>query len=347
MISILLIVTYLLTVTITPILIYPNHEVSKSLSTILSIPALIFASTLLQRTANIAIFEIIFRIILATQIISIPLHFFGLFSDTALEKASILFNEPSHFAITITPLAIISIIESKRHFYRIAYLTALSIVALYFKNLVLLVSISVCAIVAISMIRKASTKLIASAFIVSILAMISQTQSDYIIARLDLGSQDNASVLTLLSAYERLYLTLKNETIFGVGIQGFSTNSPTGLFFSTLYQVDGRVSLSDGGVTFAKFGSELGVFSIPVFFIAVYATIKTFLSSNISAKQRAIFLAFSVGFFIEFFLRGVGYYSINLITYASLIIISITSTGKTSAPKKPSTRNLSERTVNP
>jgi hypothetical protein len=244
------------------------------------------------------------------------------FFSSGLSKPTFLFLEPSHFALVVTPFLLYFCLTLSR-VKALCLLTLVASWAGYIQNLTLLFGVVLAFLVS----TRQNLLIAGSFFTLFIFILISVFGADnfsYFTDRLSLsGDNDNLSVLVLFQGWQNAIETLTTQSYFGGGFQQFGITTVYGSVSSKLYTLLGiNINQFDGGATAPKIVGEFGVFGI--FFLLVYL----FFYSKVFIKLRRIrrksvsrvdvfFYAIFMSSFLEFFIRGVGYFS--PLMYLSLI----------------------------
>jgi hypothetical protein len=245
-------------------------------------------------------------------------------------KNMLFIREPSHYAILITPLLIFVIKNSK---FKFLYLLPLIILTLLIQNATLLVGI----IFAIFVTYRITTRMLFSAILVFILIYGIYSFSpfeysfSYFIDRFTLNYKSNIaniSVLVYLSGLERSYLSLLDSAFIGLGFNRLGFVGPKGVYQDILSNMGlDDLNLYDGGANSFKLISELGIVGIFILLIYLYYFLK---SINIIKKTslrpyQILLYSYFLAYFIELFVRGVGYFSFNLPFFLSSIYMIISN----------------------
>lgn len=230
------------------------------------------------------------------------------------------FTEPSHYALTFTPL-LLAFCVSNRRFLRIAALLIAYIVAYLLQSLSLVVGTTIVAFFCLPAIP-----LIAGT--VAFVLMIELVDISYFLDRLDLSyDSGNLSVLVYIQGWELAAEAIARTHWWGIGFQqlGFGPiNSPTA---DIVYRLAGTdTNLKDGGFTLAKILAEFGAFGVVlmVFYTAAMLRcgwlLRTIATGTRSADVSVILaLSLVAGFGVEAFVRGIGYFSGSTILLLSAL----------------------------
>lgn len=150
--------------------------------------------------------------------------------------------------------------------------------------------------------------------------------SDYFLSRLvfNEGSLD-LSNLVYLQGWESAWIGINETNGLGLGFQALGTQSP-GIYTELIRSVlDGHdLNRNDGGFLAAKFIGEFGVLGILVCLKILFNFVKVVRAAQKNQYRRepltVIYMALSMGMFIEFFVRGFGYFSPAFILFASFAL---------------------------
>lgn len=220
------------------------------------------------------------------------------------------FTEPSHYALTFTPILLFM---CARHGVLVRVLALLSalVIAYLLESLSLVVGVLLVGLVTLPI-----TFLALAAFGLSV--VVSILDITYFTDRLDLNyDSGNLSVLVYLQGWELATDSVSRTLGWGIGFQqlGFGPiSSPTADVILRLAGND--TNLKDGGFTLAKATSEFGMFGFAgILLFGVMASKTAWALRKVAlARSKATMsaiLAMSVisGYAIEAFVRGIGYFS--------------------------------------
>jgi hypothetical protein len=220
------------------------------------------------------------------------------------------FTEPSHYALTFTPILFFICARRNITIRLLALLSALTI-AYLLESLSLVVGVMLVGLVTLPIPYLA----VAAAGVTIAIGILDIT---YFTDRLDLSYESgNLSVLVYLQGWELATDSVYRTLGWGIGFQqlGFGPiNSPTADIILRLAGNDANVK--DGGFTLAKATSEFGVLGFAAMMMFGVLAIRTaWMLRAIALRRRTatipVILAMSVvcGYIIEAFVRGIGYFS--------------------------------------
>lgn len=242
------------------------------------------------------------------------------------------FSEESHFALAMGAVALPLIAGSGFIFSSFVVVVLLGFSFLY-PSLTFLV-FACFGFLGVSM--KSKLVFIVSLFLL-ILVLSFVYSLDYFFARLSLTDSENLTALVFLQGLELINVALGRG--FGLGFQMLGSNLTPMLDVSEkIYQMTGRyMNLEDGGFLAAKLISEFGfvgfifagwyVFSFikilfdSFFLCGVFSNYVSYDSRIKNVMAASTFL----GFFVEFFLRGYGYFSPTLFFMLAFLFFLISS----------------------
>lgn len=227
------------------------------------------------------------------------------------ERPVFPFTEPSHYALCMTPILAYCAVTANR----VARAVYLGIVLIIFVLLQSLTMASGWLLVAIVCARGFFVPSITAA-----MGWLAYTYVDlqYYLDRLDIGQDSgNISNLIYFQGWELIGESLTNSHYWGLGFQQlgvFGTDVPNSRI---IYLLVGEFSnLLDGGFTFSKITSELGLFGVAISAYLVYLAARAFFTlRKVAAKPgslpaRQIFMhAIFLGFMVDLLLRGAGYFT--------------------------------------
>jgi hypothetical protein len=258
----------------------------------------------------------------ACKIIGVVLIFNAIISlfgfdvfHSGLSKPNFFFQEPSHFVLVAYSFIIYFSILLKSK-WRILLLIFVIFWALYVQNATML------SVVLISIFISFRLNFLSIITLLLIFicggCFLDFSNLSYFSDRLALSSDsNNLSVLVLVQGWENAIDTLTHISIFGVGLQQFGIVTILGTASYKIQSLIGfNLNLYDGGSLAPKIIGEFGV--IGVFIVVIYIKYLIGIFLNLKRMQRVdiyydnkILFAYSVilGSFIDFFIRGTGYFS--------------------------------------
>lgn len=219
-----------------------------------------------------------------------------------------LFSEPSHFALVLAPLlayACVVKIRFCRWMLGLFFAWGLAI-----QNLTTLLVVVLCVV----LMAKLNWRIIFVPFIIALGLVFIDV--DYFLSRLIISSDsDNQSVLVLLQGWESALMMIDRTSGWGGGFQQFG-------FMDAVGDIGDKIALSgedglnrfDGGSTASKIVGEFGFFGVLFLFLYVIQFFRLIpLLRNVELSFESgggVFLKVCfLTFFIELFVRGVGYFS--------------------------------------
>ena len=149
-----------------------------------------------------------------------------------------------------------------------------------------------------------------------------QININYFIERTDISlNTQNLSALVFYSGWERAFLSLRDTMGLGVGFQQFGILGDQGDAQEILSSMGLReLNLYDGGSTGAKFIGEFGITGLIflllylINFIKKLFYLRNFIKNNntLNNYKNIFYASCFCSFFIELFIRGIGYFSMTL-----------------------------------
>ncbi len=220
------------------------------------------------------------------------------------------FTEISHFVLAFVPIFLYRVVTCTRG-ATAGWLAFGFGVAFGLQSMTLLIA---CILAAIVCRRILAVSLAGLLLVVGIVPL----KLDYFISRLDLtSSSDNISSLVYVQGWQLLWESWTRTFGWGVGFEqlgGHGTHVTAADALALLLEGSGleALNLSDGSFVFAKLTGEMGIFGLllsAVFVIATVRSIRT-LRGLRTAERPVITFArcVLVGFCIDMFVRGTGYF---------------------------------------
>ena len=260
------------------------------------------------------------------------------FNYSMLEKPVFPFSEQSHYALTLG-LLVVALVSVSGKVEAIFYIINMVCLSLIFPNLTLLVFCLLSTIVFLARIRilyLIPLFVCFSVFFVFVVVSLVNS-NEYFASRLDFSNLTNLTTLVWVQGWFLALLNSANTLGLGLGFNALGLDST--LYpevTDIIYENTGRYfNLNDGGFLAAKLISEFGmlglVFSVAYFFWLLNAP---FMISSLYSKfykfestlyksmiaKRILATAIVFGFGVEFFLRGVGYFSVTLLLAIAAVI---------------------------
>lgn len=285
-----------------PIAFSPYTNIYRTAASAVAIFFGFWASGIILQSARQEAYHKAMWIVLLSQLASVAVNAIRPFPG----RSSLLFNEPSHFGIFIMPLVIFYAL-TQRNTRRVIFMMILfaACLPLYHSGIVLVAFLA--AGLAIFKKQSFNWRIWAAAGLAVIPAIYFVSEYwNYFAARLQFSSDSNATILTLVAAYQRLESIWRDYSIWGIGLQNFGYYPIDSPAFDILMRIDGRVSIHDGAVTFSKLGTEYGLWSLFVPFFALMLLLRSIFKRD---ARSALLVAYCFALLIELFLRGVGYFS--------------------------------------
>ncbi|MBE0471041.1 MAG: hypothetical protein IBX55_16220 [Methyloprofundus sp.] len=288
---------------------------------ILIFSALIFGGYLFQYQS-----KTFFNVLPFLVFFSILIGFFAIFFEQSFlgyelyAKSVFPFAEPSHYAITLGPILFASgLLLSLK--YRVLILVSFICLGVLLPSLVMMLfSFLMMFFFFKCSIFKKAVFIFIGLFFFYFLFFIEE--GAYFLERITFSSESkNLTALVYMQGWSDMFESLEASSFLGVGFQNMGI-LPPGYYGDLIYSLAGEFkNRNDGGFLAAKLISEFGV--LGMLFIIFY--IRLFLSSikllirwintasidqNAQLSKLSIFASgIIVGFFVELFARGSGYFT--------------------------------------
>jgi hypothetical protein len=253
------------------------------------------------------------------------------------------FTEISHFVLAFVPILLYRCVTCTRR-ATVGWLAFGFGVALGLQSLTLLIACILASIVCRRILAVSLVGLVLGLGIVPL-------EFDYFISRLDLTSgSSNISSLVYVQGWQLLWESCVQTFGWGVGFEqlgGHGTHAAAADTLLLLLEDSGLegLNLTDGSFVFAKVTGELGIFGLVLSAIFVIAAVRSIRALRGAKGQERPVIVFArcvlVGFIIDMFVRGTGYFVGS--TLLAITAGSILATGRTSPGRfflnRPSTRS--------
>lgn len=241
------------------------------------------------------------------------------------------FGEPSHFALYFGPFFLMVVALSVSKFVKIFYICLVAVFALIIPSTTLLIYVLL-ALGLMVRFSKSSLFVFAPMLVVAIYVMLTNS---YFISRLILTNDStNLTALVYLQGLQDAYNSLISTHGIGLGFQMLGTQPISLAGMQINYLMGGEdLNRTDGGFLAAKLVAELGVYGILllVSYLAIFfKALKKLRHGAYRRSNNNLASVFSLcciyASFVEFFVRGVGYFSPSLfLFFAALFLYSIIS----------------------
>lgn len=230
------------------------------------------------------------------------------------------FSEPSHFAITISPILLFySLSKSKGYMYILIYYLIWSLLV---QNATLLIITAICFLFVFSNKKKMLL------LIIPVLLLLKPLLNNkYFSDRLDINSNsENISVLIFLNGWEKAQELLSVTSGLGIGFQQLGyyklmQKTPVGEQLS--YFGLEQLNKYDAGSIAPKIISEFGFAGIVCLIVFLFFYGHFFImiikqKQNNSLSELFLIACF-LSFTIELFIRGIGYFSVGTFLFVASI----------------------------
>lgn len=277
------------------------------------------------------------------MVISLVLFFNAIISlskidvfSTGLAKPTFIYLEPSHFALVAAPFISYYCLTTTR-LKGIAALLFVACWAGYIQNMTMLIAALLAFV--LSTRRNLVVAVLALILLVVMLFMAIDLESiSYFNDRLSFSSSsDNLSVLVLYQGWENAIKTLTQLSWFGGGFQQFGITTLTGEASTKLHQLLGfDINQFDGGSTAPKIVGEFGFFGIMalcIYLISLTVLFRKIRTRRIKSRKTLFASTVVMTSVLEFFVRGVGYFSPSLLMFAVSIFYLLDTPEKEHTPR--------------
>jgi hypothetical protein len=220
------------------------------------------------------------------------------------------FTEPSHFALASLPFFIDAAVRSPR-ILRWGWLAVVAGIVIVMQSLALgvgLVIIAACSLGVAELVL----------FLIVGLVGLQFVDLTYYVSRLDISySSTNLSALVYLQGLELIQEALHTTRGWGIALQQLGFAPTNVLATEVIRRVGGgEQNLADGSFLAVKIGAEFGVFGLAVLTVYLFKLLSAIIDLRLVAGRVAISpvgvtfaLCVFTAFFVELFVRGIGYFS--------------------------------------
>jgi hypothetical protein len=241
-------------------------------------------------------------------------------------KAIFPFGEPSHFALFFGPFFLLYLFQWTNIWKQIFVVLAVALLAIHIESTTLLIYVAL-ALLLLVRINTVSLFLVVP---VSIYGVYYVLNDPYFLSRIILSpDSDNLTALVYLQGLQDAHYSFISTNGIGLGFQmlGIQPMSIAGEQIATLMN-GSTLNRQDGGFLAAKIIAEFGLLGVIFLLLYLYLLVKVFFEIKEAIKARYQFsyvylfsLAFIYSSFVEFFVRGVGYFSPSFFLFLVAIFI--------------------------
>jgi hypothetical protein len=222
------------------------------------------------------------------------------------------FTEPSHFALTFSPLLLyVSVMSASR--WRIAWLLTGFVLAVMLQNLTMAAACVLAATVTLQIRRTG---------VLVVLLAVGATQLDlsYFTQRLDFGAENqNLSTLVYLQGWQLIEEAWNNSAGIGLGFQQLGAQGSQVDAAQLIEAIMGEpLNLLDGGFTLAKLIGEFGYLGLALSVALLLNAwrsareLRKVASGTVPASPAGVFAHCAiVSYLLELFVRGAGYFTVT------------------------------------
>ena len=248
------------------------------------------------------------------------------------------FSENSHYALSFLPfllyIVVLSSWRKKCFFLFIGFL-----IPLFLSSLTLLVGVMVVAIIVLRLRQLLLLSIIAIPILI-LMVSIDFIDIVHFSNRVNF-SNPNLSVISFMNGWERAYVHLKDSYGIGIGFQqfGFIISERETEMFELLFSIASQnLNLYDGSISASKFISEFGILAVMLlmaYLVYFVRSVRWLHEVSMNGGEtvdfrKVFFLACFVMFFIDLFIRGIGYFSSSgFLFIASLVWIGLPPASRT------------------
>ena len=236
---------------------------------------------------------------------------FGTVNSTS--KPVFPFSEPSIFALSLAPVFLF-VCATSRGWRRLLFGGVVLAIALLLQNFTLLAVVAI--VLTLCLPLRGTLIMLAAGAAVALLGSIDQFS--YYTNRLDFSSgSQNLTALVYLQGWQMIFESWVNSWGWGIGFQQLGVNGTAVDASELILALTGDVSnLHDGGFVLAKLISEMGIFGVVAVGLYMMVALRSLRQLRAVAlgrphvqvaAGRLLAHAVVLAYFVEIFMRGVGY----------------------------------------
>lgn len=243
---------------------------------------------------------------------------------TSHHKSIFPYNEPSHFSLFFSPLFFYVACISRGKF-RIVIIVFSLVLGILMPNLTIILSAVLIGLI----LYRYHFLILLSLIGVSFFYFYSDTS--YFIERLDFSDENrNLSVLTYLQGWELSWKHFISTNGLGIGFQQLGFIPISTEYGDIIFSIIGdSMNVKDGSFTAAKILCEFGLFGLLfiMYYFKIFVSSCRMLNTFSNDKKIDSFYIFAscsiVTYFLEIFIRGIGYFSQSTFLFITSIFILI------------------------
>lgn len=241
-------------------------------------------------------------------------------------KAIFPFGEPSHFSLFFGPFFLMIVAMTKSSAKKLFYIFLVTALALLIPSTTLLIYVLL-ALGLMIRLSKSSLFVFIPLLVAAIYIMLTNS---YFLSRLILSNDStNLTALVYLQGLQDAYNSIELTHGMGLGFQMLGTQPASLAGEQINYLMGGKdLNRKDGGFLAAKIVAEFGVygFFILLFYLGIFfKAFKQLKNGSYLFSEYALASVFSLCFiyasFVEFFVRGVGYFSPSLFFFFTALFL--------------------------
>lgn len=244
------------------------------------------------------------------------------------------FSEPSHFVIAATPFLLYLLASREWHLFY-SFLVLAICILIFTKSSALVVSLFLLAVIRFPF--------LSGVFLLTAVTITNWQMflPEYYRDRFAFWGGENLTALVYLQGWQIILDSVLGENIAGYGFQQLGRVSFDLDASQMIRSLLGRDSnILDGGFVAAKIFGEFGRFAIPIVIILISLMIKSYFSIRAHLGEKKVLpptVLFArcvlLGYAVEFFVRGIGYFSIGgAFMLFSLVVLAL---HRVVTPSKP------------
>ena len=299
-----------------------HHVFSALGAAVFVLSASDFARTLESTSSQVITKAVITFFLVIIVIAILGIIFRGFIPHYAGHRVSVFpFQEPSHFAISASALFLYSVTVIKTGaLWRILIFFGLS---LFLPSLILLVVTIIGALIFVGKQRwyyvLPSFIFIGAAFSYFILIY---ADLSYFVTRIGFQSE-NLSFLVFQQGWSDLFAVLRSTDFLGLGFQNYASR-PVDDAAAYIYEIAGKeLNRSDGSFLMSKVGGEFGLLGLLFYMVLSVIIIRQLYIEKKHGGFAPFLGCITIAFFIEFTLRGVGYFTFTQFLFLGAAIFSL------------------------
>lgn len=302
----------------------------KSVGSVFVIVLILFLAELLSKAVDenvagfVKVLNKVFYLLLFFGLVSI-FYKIESFNYINYPKSIFTFYEPSHYAITIGPLFILTMLTTKVNKMTVSLLFLM--VGGVSQNLTILVFWLIGSWLVIESKRMKLTFIVLTSLSIFYFITFHTLEATYYIERLTFNKEvSNLSMLVYMQGWDEMRKALIDSNFLGLGFQMAGSNSPSETALIIINIIGSDKNRVDGGFLAAKLVIEFGIFGIIFLLAYCIEFIRSYfyvINNRGIITYNYLYSILILSLFVELFFRGQGYFTFGVFLMAFAVVSKV------------------------